>query len=99
VSACNPLQVVEGKIPQAMLSEVEAKRMELLECIGTVDERVMDLFLEEAPVQGDILAAAIRRATIARDFIPVFMGSAYKNVGIQLLLDGVAEYLPDPTEV
>lgn len=82
-----------------MLSDVEAKRTELVECVGNVDDQIMDLFLEEMPVDGECLTAAIRRATIAREFIPIFMGSAYKNVGVQLLLDGVSSYLPDPTEV
>lgn len=92
------LQVAYGEVPAAMADDVEARRQELVEAVAGVDDAVMELFLEEAPVDGDTLAAGIRRATIARDFFPVFLGSAYKNVGVQLLLDGVSSYLPCPTE-
>ena len=93
------LQVVEGPVPDDMAADVAAKRAELLECVANVDDAVMELFIEEQPVDGATLAAAVRRATINTDFFPVFIGSAYKNVGVQLLLDGVSAYLPDPTEV
>ena len=55
--------------------------------------------LNETFPSADEFKAAIRRCTINRTFLPVMMGSAYKNVGVQLLLDGVASYLPNPTEV
>lgn len=55
--------------------------------------------VEEKPISIDDLKSAIRRLTISRKFIPAFLGSALKNTGIQLLLDGVIDYLPNPTEV
>jgi translation elongation factor EF-G len=93
------MQAVERPVPESLRAEAECKRAELVESVGTVDDEVMELFIGEKPVDGDTLASAIRRATIANDFFPVFMGSAYKNIGVQLLLDAVSSYLPDPTEV
>ena len=58
-----------------------------------------DHLLNETFPSPQELKAAIRRCTINRKFLPVMMGSAYKNVGVQLLLDGVADYLPNPNEV
>lgn len=57
------------------------------------------MFLNEEPISADDLKAAIRRATVALRFQPVFMGSAFKNKGVQPLLDGVSDYLPSPTEI
>ena len=56
-------------------------------------------YLEDLPVPVEVLSAAIRRATISLDLVPVYMGSAYKNKGVQPLLDGVTTFLPAPTEV
>lgn len=92
------MQVVERPVPESMLAEAQSKRAELVESVANVDDEVMELFVEENAVLGGTLASAIRRATVANQFVPVFMGSAYKNVGVQLLLDGVSSYLPDPTE-
>jgi elongation factor G len=86
-------------VPDHMLDDATAKRAELVEAVANVDDEVAELFLGEEDVPGDVLYAGIRRSTIANAFFPVFMGSAYRNVGVQLLLDGVASYLPDPTEV
>ena len=57
------------------------------------------LLLEEADIDAATLKAAVRRCTIAQTFVPVFMGSAFKNKGVHPLLDGVKDYLPAPTEV
>mmetsp|Transcript_22971 Transcript_22971/g.35396 ORF Transcript_22971/g.35396 Transcript_22971/m.35396 type:complete len:745 (-) Transcript_22971:24-2258(-) len=78
---------------------VEEKRMELLERLAEVDEEMEEYFLEESMPEPDKFRQAIRRATLGRNFIPVFMGSAFKNRGVQPLLDGVFDYLPSPLDV
>ena len=71
----------------------------MLERLADVDEEIADLFLLEEEPDVPTLRAAIRRQTIGLAFVPVFMGSAYKNKGVHPLLDGVVNYLPSPTEV
>ncbi|KAA6422310.1 MAG: elongation factor mitochondrial-like [Trebouxia sp. A1-2] len=82
-----------------MKAAVMARRAELVERIAEVDETVGELFLMEEPVDSETLKGGIRRATLALKFVPVFMGSAYKNKGVQMLLDGVTAYLPSPLDV
>jgi elongation factor G len=90
--------VVEGEVPAEYAEVAEEKRLELLEHLADVDDEIAEYFLmEEAPPQ-DVLKNAIRRQTLACKFVPVFMGSAFKNKGVQPLLDGVVDYLPEPSE-
>ncbi len=92
--------VIRKEIPSDDLKEeAVAKRAELIEQLAEADEEIADLFLEEAEPTVEQLHDAVRRQTIKRAFVPVFMGSAYKNRGVQLLLDGVNRYLPSPGEV
>ena len=91
--------LIESPIPAEMIAEVDAKRHELVERLAEVDDEVGELFLMEEDVPGDVMHAAIRRATLALKFVPVFMGSAFKNKGVQLLLDGVTDYLPTPLDI
>ena len=90
--------VREDEVPADILEACKEKRRELIETIADVDEEVGELFLadEEPPV--DMLMAAIKRATLKLEFTPVFMGSAFKNKGVQALLDGVTDYLPSPIQ-
>ena len=90
---------VHREIPAEMIDDAQAARAEMLERLADVDEEVADLFLAEEEPPLDVLRAAIRRRTIAREFVPVFMGSAFKNKGVHPLLDGVTHYLPSPTQV
>ena len=90
--------VVEDDVPESMVDLMEEKRLELIERLADADDEVAELFLMEEIPSEEVLKAAIRRQTIACAFVPVFMGSAYKNKGVQPLLDGVVDYLPEPFE-
>lgn len=87
------------EIPENIRQLAEAKRAELIEHLSEADETLCDLFLNEEPISNLDIAQALRRATVSLRFTPVFVGSAFKNTGVQPLLDGVCAYLPDPSEV
>jgi len=89
---------VSDEIPADMQDLMEEKRHEMIEKIADVDDEIAELFLMEENPDNDTLRKAIRRQTLACKFVPVFMGAAFKNKGVQPLLDGVLSYLPDPTE-
>ncbi|KAI9355114.1 P-loop containing nucleoside triphosphate hydrolase protein, partial [Zopfochytrium polystomum] len=92
-------KVTVKDIPAKFLEAAKARRAELFAAVADVDDEMGDLFLNEEDPSAEQLAAAIRRATIGLKFVPVFMGSAYHNKGVQPLLDGVVNYLPAPYEV
>eukprot|EP01018_Ginkgo_biloba_P013620 Gb_08395 [translate_table: standard] len=92
-------KIVSGDIPSDLANIVTEKRRELIEAVSEVDDILAETFLNDEPITADDLEMAIRRATISLKFIPVFMGSAFKNKGVQLLLDGVINFLPCPIEV
>lgn len=76
--------MVKGDVPEQLKNEMEAKRMELVEKVADVDDAIAELFIGEEPVDAATLKAAVRRTTLARSFIPIFMGSAMKNTGVQV---------------
>ena len=93
-------QIVESDdIPESVRAFAEEKRAELIEMLSEADETLCDLFLNEEPISNLDIAQAIRRATVALKFTPVFVGSAIKNTAVQPLLDGVCAYLPNPGEI
>lgn len=95
---CRNEVVVSDEIPESVLELATAKRTELIEMLADVDETIGEIVLmDETPTNIDI-SDAIRRATVGLKFTPVFMGSAIKNTGVQPLLDGVCNYLPNPSE-
>ncbi len=89
----------EEEIPAELLAMAEEKREIMLEEICMFDDELMELHLEGAELPMDKLHAAIRKGVIALQLVPVFMGSAYKNKGVQLLLNAVEKYLPCPTDL
>jgi elongation factor G len=90
---------MEDEIPESIADKVEEKRHELLEALSDLDDDVAEHFLADEEVPLDLLKKAIRKNTIDLKLVPVFMGSAYKNKGVQPLLNAVIEYLPYPSEV
>ena len=84
--------------PSSMIEMMQTKRLELIEKLADADDEIAELFLMEELPDTDLLKTAIRRQTLACKFVPVFMGSAFKNKGVQPLLDGVLSYLPEPHE-
>ena len=89
----------EVEIPAEMQDVVEEYREKLLEAVADQDEELMMLYLEGEEIDTDALRAAIRKATLEIQMTPVFCGSAFKNKGVQPLLDGVVDYLPSPLDV
>jgi elongation factor G len=87
-----------AEIPSHLVADAERYRDELIENAAMFSDELAEAYFE-GEVQEDMLVRAIRAGTIAEKLVPVFVGSAYKNKGVQILLDGVASYLPDPTEV
>lgn len=87
------------EIPDELKDQAEELRNELIEAVADYDEDIMMKYLEGEEITVDELKAAIRKATLSVEFYPVFCGSAFKNRGVQLLLDGVVDYLPAPTDI
>ena len=85
-------------IPAALLEQAKEKRQEMLEAVSMFSDELLEAVLEEK-VAPDLIYAAARKGTISLKLTPVFLGSAYKNKGVQPLLDAVTDYLPSPLEV
>ena len=87
------------EIPADLVEKADEFRKELLEVVATADEALMEKYLEGEDISVDELRAAIRRATIAGEIVPVLNGTAFKNKGVQPLLDAVVWYLPSPLDL
>jgi elongation factor G len=92
-------KIREEEIPAEYAEAAKAQREKIVAEVSDVDDTLAEKFLNEEPISVDELRDAIRRATLALKMTPVMCGSAIKNKGVQLLLDGVVHYLPNPTEV
>jgi elongation factor G len=100
-----PIQIPVGSeekflgVMEELTEESSAARMALLEKLADFDEGVMEKYLEEQPVEAGELTRAIRNATLNLDGVPVLCGSAFKNKGVQPLLDAIIDFLPSPLDV
>ena len=92
-------EIQETEIPAEYQEQAEEWREKLVEAVADTDEDLMMKFLEGEEITEEELKAGIRNATLAVDFYPVLCGSAFKNKGVQLMLDAVIDYLPAPTDV
>ena len=91
--------IQEIEIPADYQDLADEWRLKLVEAVAETDEELMMAYLEGEEIDVPTLKAGIRKATVAAEFYPVFCGSAFKNKGVQLMLDGVIDYLPAPTDV
>jgi len=91
-------EIREGEIPSGMIDKARAKREELIDAASMFSDELMEAVFEEN-VTEDLIREAVRSGTLSRQLTPVFVGSAYKNIGVQPVLDGVNQYLPAPIEV
>ncbi len=87
------------EIPEDMRDLAEQYRTQLLEAVSDFDDEIMEMYLEGEEVPTDKIRAAIRRATVAVNMVPVVCGTSYKNKGVQKLLDAIVDYLPSPLDI
>ncbi|MDR3337630.1 MAG: elongation factor G, partial [Treponema sp.] len=88
-----------AEIPAHLKADSEKYREELIDAVSLFSDELAELYLGGGAIPEELIHRAIRRGTLVEQFVPVMVGSAYKNKGIQCLLEGVTNYLPDPTEV
>ena len=91
--------IEEAEIPEDLLAEAESYREAMMEAAAEADEELMEKFLEEGELTNAEIQKGIRALTINSEAYPVFCGSAFKNKGVQPMLDGVIAYLPSPLDV
>jgi elongation factor G len=89
----------EKDIPADLVDLAEKYREQMVEAAAESSEELMDIYLESGELTSEQIKAALRALTIANEIVPVMCGSAFKNKGVQAVLDGIIEYLPSPTEV
>jgi elongation factor G len=90
---------VEADIPEEYIVKAKEYREKLLEALADIDENIMEKYLSGEEISVEEIKAALRKGTIEMKFTPVLCGSAFKNKGIQLLLDAIVDYLPSPLDI
>lgn len=93
------LEFDEVDVPEALKDEFETHRNVMLEAVAEEDEATLEKYLSGDELTEDEIVACIRKATIAQNIVPVFCGSAFRNIGVQQLLDGVVRYMPSPLDI
>jgi elongation factor G len=92
-------EITEGEIPEEYKAQAEEYREKLIEAVAELDEELMEKYLGGEELTIEEIKAAIRKGTTNVEFYPVICGSAFKNKGVQLMLDAVIDYLPSPLDV
>lgn len=89
----------EGDIPGELLPSALEHREKMLEALADVDDTLMEKYLGKEDIKNDEIKAVLRKGTLDLKLTPVLCGSAFRNKGVQLLLDGIVDYLPSPTDI
>ena len=87
------------EIPADMKELAEEYRVKLIEAVADFDDEIMEMYFDGAEIPTDKIRAAIRRATIANEMVPVTCGTSYRNKGVQKLLDAIVDYMPSPLDI
>ena len=90
--------IVRAPIFSDYTEVAEAARHEMLEALSMFNDEMMEMLLDDQPISEEMIHDTVREATINRDIVPLMMGTAFKNKGVQLLMDAVCEYLPSPLD-
>ena len=93
------MQIFEEDVPRDMIDQVEEYRTKLIEAAAEYDDRLMEKYLEGEELTAEEIKAALRKGTVENHIVPVLLGSAFKNKGVQRLLDAVIDYLPSPADI
>ena len=93
------LQIIYGEIPEDLKDLYEEKRLELLDSVAEEDEELMEKYLEGHELTVEEINSCIRKGTIRQSIVPVLCGTAFRNIGVQPLLDAVVNYLPSPLDI
>ncbi len=93
------MQIFEEEIPRDLADKAEEYRTKLLEAVAESDDTLLEKYLEGEELSTEDVKAAVRQAVLDNSFIPVMLGSAFKNKGVQRLLDAIIDYLPSPLDV
>ncbi|MCY3952953.1 MAG: elongation factor G [bacterium] len=89
----------EVEVPPELVEMAEMRRAEIIDAVSTIDDGILEKFVAEEEIAAEDLRPAIRRGTLSGEFVPVLCGSAFKNKGVQPLLDAVVDYLPSPLDL
>ena len=92
-------ELIESEIPADFIEMAHAKREQMLDAVSLYSDELTEAILAEEPISEDMVQKAIRKGTLALELTPVLMGSAYKNKGVQPLLDAILKYLPSPLDI
>lgn len=93
------MQIFEEDIPRDLMDKADEYRTKLLEAVAESDDTLLEKYLEGEELSVDDVKAAVRMAVLKNSFVPVMLGSAFKNKGVQRLLDAVVDYLPSPVDI
>ena len=97
--ATKGVKMIYGEIPENLKAACEEARQKMIESAAEQDEELMDKFFNEGTLSKEDIIKGIRLGCLSRSLVPVFCGTAFKNKGVQLMLDGVVRYLPSPLDV
>ena len=92
-------EMTVSEIPADLMAEAKAQREKMIEAVAEADDKLIEKFLGGEEISNDEVKAAIRKGTLELKFTPVFCGSAFKDKGVQLVLDAIVDYLPSPLDI